>query len=132
VAGDSDRNEVVSIVDRYLEHARIYAFHNAGDEEVYLSSADWMTRNLDKRVELLFPVDGPEHKRKVLTALDAMFRDTAKAWTLGPDGGYRRKTPPPGEAPFRVQQWLQDEARRTVAAAQERAGVTLQPQTTDN
>ena len=57
VPGVSDNIEVVSIVDRFLEHSRIYYFLNGGDDEVYLSSADWMTRNLDKRVELMFPVD---------------------------------------------------------------------------
>ena len=54
--GVSDTIEVVSIVDRFLEHARIFYFRNGGDEEVYLSSADWMPRNLDRRIELLFPV----------------------------------------------------------------------------
>ena len=53
----SENIEVVSIVDRFLEHSRIYYFLNGGDEEVYLASADWMTRNLDKRVELMFPVE---------------------------------------------------------------------------
>ena len=57
VPGVSDNIEVVSIVDRFLEHARVYYFLNGGDEEVYLASADWMTRNLDKRIELMFPVE---------------------------------------------------------------------------
>ena len=57
VPGVSDNIEVVSIVDRFLEHSRIYYFLNGGDEEVYLASADWMTRNLDKRVELMFPIE---------------------------------------------------------------------------
>ena len=70
--------EVVSIVDRYLEHSRIYYFLNGGEEEVYLASADWMTRNLDKRVELMFPVEHAEHKARVIYTLRAMFRDTVK------------------------------------------------------
>ena len=72
VPGVSEHIEVVSIVDRFLEHARIYYFLNGGDEEVYLASADWMTRNLDKRVELMFPVEdrGAQGDRAERAALD--------------------------------------------------------------
>ena len=66
-AGVSANIEVVSIVDRFLEHSRIYYFLNGGDEQVYLASADWMTRNLDKRVELMFPLDGEAHKARSCT-----------------------------------------------------------------
>ncbi len=128
VRGSSERIEVVSIVDRFLEHSRIYYFSNGGDDEVYLSSADWMTRNLDKRVELLFPVEQPEHKAKVLFALRAMFRDTVKSRWLEADGAYLRRKRPRGEGPFRVQQALQDEARRAAALAREGAGVVLEPE----
>jgi polyphosphate kinase len=127
VAGTSENIEVISIVDRFLEHSRIYYFHNGGDEDVYLSSADWMTRNLDRRIELLFPVESPEPKRAVVAALRAMFQDTVKARRLGPDGEYHRIKPGRGERPFRVQQHLQDEARRAAEAARDRAGMVLQP-----
>ena len=91
VPGVSDNIEVVSIVDRFLEHSRVYYFLNGGDEEVYLASADWMTRNLDKRIELMFPVEQRGHKATVhRTRCDAMFRDNVKARWLGPDGVYRR------------------------------------------
>ena len=60
---------------------------------MYLASADWMTRNLDKRIELLFPVEDPEHQRTVMAALDAMFTDNVKAWWLDADGVYRRRSP---------------------------------------
>ena len=128
VPGVSDNIEVVSIVDRFLEHSRIYYFLNGGDEEVYLASADWMTRNLDKRVELMFPVEQPEHKARVIDALRAMFRDTVKARWLGADGVYRRRPLAPGETPFRVQQHLQEEARRLASLARDRAGVTFRPE----
>jgi polyphosphate kinase len=128
VAGVSDRIEVVSIVDRFLEHSRIYCFHRGGDEEVYLASGDWMTRNLDRRIELMFPVEDPAHKDRVLHVLRSMFRDTVKARWLRPDGRYERRKPPKGEPPFRVQAHLQEEARRRAALAQERAGVVLQPE----
>src|SRR5262249_17348432 len=110
--GISDRIEVVSIVDRFLEHSRIYYFHNGGEDEVYLGSADWMTRNLDKRVELLFPVEDETHKAKVMSALRAMSRDSTKARWLESDGTYRRRKPFQGEPPFRVQEHLLAEAHR--------------------
>jgi polyphosphate kinase len=131
VPGISDTIEVISIVDRFLEHARVYYFLNGGDEQVYLSSADWMNRNLDKRVELMFPVDDPGHKSSVLYALRAMFRDNVKARCLRADGTYERKAPAPGEQPFRVQQHLQDEARRRTTLARDRKGVTFSPEEAD-
>ena len=131
VPGVSDNIEVVSIVDRFLEHSRIYYFLNGGEDQVYLASADWMSRNLDKRVELMFPVDEAAHKVTVLNALRAMFRDNVKARCLQPDGSYERK-PQAGEPPFRVQQHLQDEARRRAMVARDRAGVTLAPETSDH
>ena len=124
----SSNIEVVSIVDRFLEHSRIFYFLNGGDEEVYIGSADWMTRNLDKRIELVFPVEDLEHKARVLYALRAMFRDNVKARWLGADGTYRRRQPAPGEARFRVQQHLQDEARRSAALARDRVGIAFQPE----
>jgi polyphosphate kinase len=126
--GVSDTIEVISIVDRFLEHSRVYYFQNGGDDQVYLSSADWMTRNLDKRVELMFPIEDAGHKSSVLYALRAMFRDNVKARCLRADGTYERKEPAPGEQPFRVQQHLQDEARRRTTLARERKGVTFSPE----
>jgi polyphosphate kinase len=124
--GVSDTIEVVSIVDRFLEHARIFYFRNGGDEEVYLGSADWMPRNLDRRIELLFPVPSA-CRRKVLEALDAMFLDNVKARRLQPDGTYRRKRPGKGEEPFRAQVRLYEDARRTLEKARAASGVMLEP-----
>ena len=87
-----------------------------------------MTRNLDKRIETLFPIEDPEHRRTVMAALDAMFKDNVKAWWLDADGVYRRRKPANGDPPFRVQQWLQDEARRAVSAARDRVGIVLDPE----
>jgi polyphosphate kinase len=127
VRGVSDHIEVVSVVDRFLEHSRIYCFHNGGDEEVFIASADWMTRNLDKRVELMFPVEDPQHKAKVLDALRSMFRDTVKSRWLTADGTYQRRKRARGEKPFRAQQALQHEARRSLLAEHAK-GVTFQPE----
>jgi polyphosphate kinase len=119
--------EVVSVVDRFLEHSRIYHFLNGGDDDVFLASADWMTRNLDKRIELMFPIENPDHKARVLHVLRSMFRDTTNSWWLGADGVYRRRQPAPGEPAFRVQQELQEEARRAASLAREGAGVAFRP-----
>jgi polyphosphate kinase len=88
VEGVSDNIEVRSIVDRFLEHARVFYFHNGGQEEVYLSSADWMRRNLEKRFEILFPVLASEQKRRVIETLRVYFSDTVKARRLLPEGRY--------------------------------------------
>jgi polyphosphate kinase len=128
LAGISDNIRVVSIVDRFLEHSRIYYFLNGGDEDVYLASGDWMTRNLDKRIELMFPVNEPQHKARVLYVLRAMFRDTEKARWLAPDGTYERRRAQHGEPPFRVQQHLQDESRRWASLDRDRTGVVFQPE----
>jgi polyphosphate kinase len=132
VPGVSETIEVISVVDRFLEHSRIYYFLNGGDEQVYLSSADWMSRNLDKRVELMFPLENPGHKSVVIYTLRAMFRDNVKARCLRADGTYERKGRASGEQPFRVQQHLQDEARRRSALARDRAGVTFSPEQADS
>lgn len=90
VAGFSDHIEVRSIVDRFLEHSRVFYFRNGGHEEVYLSSADWMYRNLSKRLEILFPVLDPNHRRRLIDALQTYFADNTKAWRLSSDGVYER------------------------------------------
>ena len=127
VPGLSETIDVVSIVDRFLEHSRVYYFLNGGDEEVYLASADWMTRNLDRRVELMAPVEAPGHRASVLHSLRSMFLDNVKARVLGADGQYTRVPRGASEPRVRVQVQLQEEARRRMAQAIERAGVTLRP-----
>ena len=127
IAGVSETIEVVSIVDRFLEHSRVYYFLNGGEEQIYLASGDWMSRNLDRRVELMFPVEQPAHKALILHALRAMFRDNMKARVLGPDGVYTRASANAAEPACRVQVMLQEEARRRAAQAIERAGVTFKP-----
>ncbi|MGB2824322.1 MAG: polyphosphate kinase 1, partial [Phycisphaerae bacterium] len=88
VEGVSENIEVTSIIDRYLEHARIFYFRNAGHEEVYMSSADWMGRNLDRRLEILFPVPNPKLRRRLVGILETFFADNVKARRLLPDGSY--------------------------------------------
>ncbi len=101
--GMSDNIRVVSILDRYLEHARAFAFNNGGNPDVYLSSADWMPRNLDRRVELMFPVRQEDLKEKVIHILRAQMADNQKARFLRQDGSYEKVSS--GRAdPFRVQE----------------------------
>jgi polyphosphate kinase len=89
VFGVSENIEVRSIIDRFLEHARLFYFRNGGHEEVYLSSADWMTRNLVKRLEILFPVDDANLRRRLIEILNTCFADNVKARRLLSDGTYQ-------------------------------------------
>jgi polyphosphate kinase len=82
--------EVTSIIDRYLEHARIFYFRNGGHEEVYMSSADWMRRNLSKRLELLFPVSEPKLRQRLVKMLEIYFADNVKSHRLLSEGKYER------------------------------------------
>jgi len=112
IAGVSENIEVVSIIDRYLEHARIFHFRNGGHDEIYLSSADWMTRNLDKRLETMFPVNDPSLRRRLRDILDVFFQDNVQAQRLGPNGLYEPVTG--GRREVRAQETFH---RRAVEAA---------------
>lgn len=96
VEGLSDNIRVISIVGRYLEHSRIYYFHNQGQEEVYIGSADWMTRNLDRRVEAIVSVEDPEIVKDLQEILGVMLADNRQAWDLQPDGHYIQRHPAEG------------------------------------
>ena len=110
VKGLSENIRVVSLVDRFLEHSRIFEFRNGGDTEVFIGSADWMPRNLDRRVELIVPVEDAALRARLSDILDTFFADNAKARELRPDGtltrrdGRRRGT-------VRAQEQFWDEAR---------------------
>jgi len=91
VAGLSDTISVISVVGRFLEHSRIFYFLNGGEEDFYIGSADWMQRNLDRRVELLAPIEDPKLRRHLKEeVLDVYLRDNVKARRLQPDGSYIR------------------------------------------
>jgi polyphosphate kinase len=124
VPGVSDNIEVRSIVDRYLEHSRIYYFRNAGHEEVYMGSADWMGRNLDRRLEILFPVADARVRRRLIRMLGTYFADNVKARVLLADGSYV-PVEHTGKA-VRAQEWMHREAVEGVKAFQ-RANVRFRP-----
>lgn len=93
----SDNIRVISIIGRFLEHSRIFYFHNNGEEEIYIGSADWMTRNLSRRVEAVTPIESPEIFRDLQEILGVMLADNRKAWELQSDGSYIQRKPHKGE-----------------------------------
>jgi polyphosphate kinase len=107
IPGISDRIKVRSIVGQFLEHSRIYYFENGGQPEVYIGSADLMERNLDRRVEVLCPINDPAMRQLLRDAvLEVLLSDTDRAWMLQTDGTYVRATPPPGVPPLNSQKFL--------------------------
>ncbi len=101
----SENIEVISVVDMFLEHSRMFYFYNNGEDELYLSSADWMPRNLESRLEIMFPVKDPKNKRYLTELLKFYFEDNVKSWKLLPDGQYQRQQSKTGKR-FRVQEFL--------------------------
>ncbi len=112
LAGVSERIRVTSIVDRFLEHSRVFYFANAGSPEVFLGSADWMPRNFFRRIEVMFPVEDVQLKARICEAiLPTILSDNVKARVENPDGTYRRATPEEGKAAVRSQVALHSLAR---------------------
>ena len=104
VPGVSENITVRSIVDRFLEHSRIYCFENACQPEVFVSSADWLPRNCFRRIEAAFPIEDGVLRDRVMNELLAVtLTDNTKVRFLQPDGSYRRTTPSNGEKPRRCQ-----------------------------
>lgn len=106
IPGVSDNIRVRSIVGRFLEHSRVYYFHAGGEEKVYCASADWMDRNVFRRVEICFPVESPEMKKRLLSDLDLFLADNMNAWELGSGGRWSRLSVPAGKEPINSQQSL--------------------------
>lgn len=108
--GVSENIRVISVVGRFLEHSRIFYFQNAGSEEVYLGSADWMRRNLDRRVEAIAPVEDPEISKDLQEILGIMLADNRQAWDLQPDGRYIQRHPSEKEREQSAQKILMEMA----------------------
>jgi polyphosphate kinase len=126
VPGLSERIRVSSIIDRFLEHTRVLYFHHGGDERVFISSADWMPRNLDRRVELLVPLLDPACKRRAINILKTCLRDNLKGRVLTSDGSF---APPPGSPvkTHRSQLEFQHRAREAAENAFQRNRTTFVP-----
>ncbi|WP_193211332.1 polyphosphate kinase 1 [Luteolibacter marinus] len=118
---------VVSIIDRFLEHARIFYFHQGGDPDIFIASADWMGRNLDRRVELMIPVEDSRARRRLLRILEAFFQDNTQASRILPDGSSEPIRPVGGEKKFRAQDHFFKEARRAAKARGHERAMTFEP-----
>ncbi len=117
VPGLSETGSVVSVVGRFLEHARITYFQNAGDEEYFIGSADLMQRNLMKRVEVLVPVEPPALRQELRLILDVQLGDKHAAWDMQPDGSYVRRIPSEDDKSLNCQETLIGVAERRLEAS---------------
>ncbi|MBW9263402.1 MAG: polyphosphate kinase 1 [Candidatus Thiodiazotropha sp. (ex. Lucinisca nassula)] len=117
IKGLSESGSVVSIVGRFLEHARITYFHNGGDEEYFIGSADLMRRNLKQRVEVLVPVEAPALRQELRLMLDVQLGDKHNAWDMQSDGTYIRRTPAEEDKSLNCQETLIGVAERRLEAA---------------
>jgi len=115
IPGISENIQVISVVDRMLEHARIFHFRHGGNNRMFISSADWMGRNLDRRVELMVPVEDKACKSRLLQILNCYFEDNVKARVLQSDETYQPVKRGQGENPLRSQQQLFNEACEILA-----------------
>ncbi len=127
VPGLSENIEVVSIIDRFLEHSRIFYAYQGGDEQVYISSADWMPRNLDRRIELLVPVGDPAGKAQLIALLETCMKDNVKACVLKADGTYRRRRATGRSKPLRSQEELYRSAGEAARQARKSRPTVFEP-----
>jgi len=117
IPGVSHNIQVRSIIGRFLEHSRAYYFLNGGDEQLYLSSADWMERNLDKRVETCFPLEGKKLITRVKKELEAYLADNTQAWVLQSDGRYQHLQPTGNQSPRNAQALMMDKLSSPLLSA---------------
>ncbi|WP_430638967.1 polyphosphate kinase 1 [Haloferax volcanii] len=110
IEGLSEHVSVSSVVGRFLEHSRIFYFENGGEPDYYVGSADWMTRNLDRRVEAVAPVEDPEHRAELDAVLDALLSDNRRRWVMDSDGRYEQRRPGDGEPVREAHRELMDRA----------------------
>jgi polyphosphate kinase len=112
--GVSENITVRSIVGRFLEHSRLFYFYNGGNEDVFISSADWMPRNLNERVELMIPVEYEPHKKRIKALLRLYLRDNVKAYTMCSDGSYVHTKPDNGDKEINAQLILLKKAKEKI------------------
>ncbi|MFD0894688.1 polyphosphate kinase 1 [Luteolibacter ambystomatis] len=119
--------EVVSVIDRFLEHARLFYFHQGGTPEVFIASADWMGRNLERRVELMIPIEEPALQRRLVRILETFFQDNVQASKLMPDGTSQRIAKAQGQRAFRAQAHFFNQARKAAKAREHERSMTFEP-----
>ena len=128
VAGVTDNIRVISIVDRFLEHSRIFYFESGGKQDLYISSADWMNRNFQRRVEVMFPVEDPKLRSRILDEiLHISLSDNQRARILRRDGSYERVVPGPTEQPLRSQARFIELAKAQATVPLIDRGLTIRP-----
>jgi len=127
VPGLSENITVTGVIDRFLEHSRVLYFYHGGDERLFISSADWMPRNLDRRVELLVPVEDSAARAKLMSILKIHFQDNVKARRLLPDGRYELVKPSASGVPLRSQEALYNRAVQTIEEASHAALTMFEP-----
>tara|TARA_B110000879_G_C11012360_1_gene447523 strand:+ start:71 stop:661 length:591 start_codon:yes stop_codon:yes gene_type:complete len=120
---------VISVIDRYLEHARIFSFHHGGDPLLFIASADWMTRNLDKRIELMIPIEDKACKKRLQSILEAAFKDNSNGFEIIDDGTSKRIEREKGKKRYRIQEDLQQKARKAAKARAHERSTTFEPHT---
>ena len=124
----SENIAVISVIDRFLEHSRIFYFHQGGEKRVFIASADWMPRNLDRRIELLVPIDSPPLADRLISILNTYFKDTEKAWELQSDGQYRRTSKGKGaKKRYSSQKELYRQARKSFKNIQSSKPIVFEP-----
>ena len=126
---EANNIHVVSVIDRYLEHARIFSFSHGGDPLLFISSADWMTRNLDKRVELMIPIEDKASRKRLQTILDAAFKDNCNGFEILENGSSRRIMKKKGQKRYRMQEQLQGQAHKAAKARAHERTTTFEPHT---
>ncbi|MBV9949344.1 MAG: polyphosphate kinase 1, partial [Myxococcales bacterium] len=118
VPGVSENIEVLALIDRFLEHGRVFHFKNGGNDEVYMGSADWMPRNFHRRVEAMLLVDDPALRARLIEITELQMADNTKSWLLQPGGKYERVQPKPGAPPMRCQARFIEMTRDRVKTAE--------------
>jgi polyphosphate kinase len=114
----SENIRVLALIDRFLEHGRVFHFVNGGKDDVYMSSADWMPRNFHRRVEAMLPIEDPALRTRMLEILQIQLADNVKDWALKPDGKYERAQPKPGAPILRAQARFIEMTRDRVKSAE--------------
>jgi len=127
ITGLSENIEVVNIIDRFLEHARVMFFFHGGDNRVLISSADWMPRNLDRRIELLVPVDDAACQKRLIEILECYFKDRIKGRRLEPDGTWQTLRKQAAGLEIPAQEWLYRQARQLFERSESSRRTAFEP-----
>ncbi len=128
IPSQSENIKVISIVDRFLEHSRLLYFYHGGEKLTYISSADWMPRNLDRRIELLIPVEPPPLRDRLVSTLMTYFQDNTNAWMLNPGGQYTRIDSPKRKRNlYRSQERLYRQVEDSIQEVQSSKPVAFEP-----